>query len=104
MHLMEGESLTLRYELSRLKSLFSRKSLQLCFFKNNNFIAERDNLKKQRNGRLNILTIMNVTPKDEGLYTTRVNEIQSQVTKLTVQCKCFQYMFINYIYNPLFEY
>ncbi|CAC5358503.1 unnamed protein product [Mytilus coruscus] len=83
-HLIEGESLKLRYKLSMM-SLFSRKSLQLSFFKNNNFIAERDNLKKQRNGRLNILTIMNVTPKDEGLYTAQVNGIQSQVTEVTVQ-------------------
>lgn len=86
MHLIEGQSLTLRYKFS-MRSLFSRKSLHLQFYKNENFIAERDNIKKRRIGRLNILTIMNVKSKDEGSYNARVNGMKSKTTRLTVQCK-----------------
>ncbi|CAC5410613.1 TTN [Mytilus coruscus] len=78
LYLIEGETLALNYQLQH-------ERLLLHFFKNNNFIAQTEDITKERNGMLNVLTIRNVKPKDEGLYFAKVNTIRSEATKLTVQ-------------------
>lgn len=95
LHLIEGETLRLEYKLSP-------EERQLHFFKNNNYIAEEKKIRKERIGVLNVLTIKNVTPEDNGLYHAAFCNLRSEVTKLTVQGKLFSIYFdhlyyINYI-------
>ncbi|CAC5384611.1 unnamed protein product [Mytilus coruscus] len=76
--LIEGQNVSFKYKLSR-------KTSQIRFVKNNQFIAETKNVIKRVSDSWNILEIVGVTIADEGEYCAEVENKRSTVTRLVIQ-------------------
>lgn len=77
--LIEGQTFYLQY-------ILPTNRFRLLFLKNNSFIAEKKHVRK------NVFHIRKVAPTDEGCYCAKVENIRSEITQLTVQCKLLVYI------------
>lgn len=77
--LIEGQNVSFKYKLSRKSPII--------YLKNDQIIAETENVIKSLSDSWNILEIVGVTKADEGEYCAEVKGKQSTVTRLVIQRK-----------------